>query len=92
MIGDSAKDDIVSGNRAGAITVLLDTEGKWKLGGGGSVEDGVGTATDNGISTATVLEGEMIPTFIVSSLAEVGLLLEQHYELIGTPSAVGADR
>ncbi|KAI8476002.1 MAG: HAD-like domain-containing protein [Monoraphidium minutum] len=26
MVGDSAKDDIVCGNRAGALTVLLDTE------------------------------------------------------------------
>jgi len=29
MIGDSALDDVVSGNRAGAMTVLLDTEGRW---------------------------------------------------------------
>ncbi|KAL6768498.1 hypothetical protein ACKKBF_B10965 [Auxenochlorella protothecoides x Auxenochlorella symbiontica] len=27
MVGDSAKDDVVSGNRAGAWTILLDTEG-----------------------------------------------------------------
>lgn len=25
MVGDSAKDDVVCGNRAGAVTVLLDT-------------------------------------------------------------------
>lgn len=29
MIGDSAKDDVVCGNRAGAITILLDTEGRY---------------------------------------------------------------
>ena len=28
MVGDSVKDDIVSGNRAGAVTILLDYEGK----------------------------------------------------------------
>ena len=28
MVGDSVKDDIVCGNRAGAVTVLLDYEGK----------------------------------------------------------------
>jgi HAD superfamily hydrolase (TIGR01549 family) len=30
MVGDSAKDDVVCGNRAGAITVLLDTEQRYK--------------------------------------------------------------
>ena len=30
MIGDSAKDDIVCGNRAGAATILLDTEGQYE--------------------------------------------------------------
>lgn len=29
MIGDSAKDDIVAGNRAGALTILLDTEQRY---------------------------------------------------------------
>ncbi|KAI3426065.1 hypothetical protein D9Q98_008033 [Chlorella vulgaris] len=29
MIGDSAKDDIVCGNRAGALTILLDEERRW---------------------------------------------------------------
>eukprot|EP00882_Tetradesmus_deserticola_P002314 GHRQ01002471.1.p1 GENE.GHRQ01002471.1~~GHRQ01002471.1.p1 ORF type:complete len:278 (+),score=83.36 GHRQ01002471.1:246-1079(+) len=28
MVGDSAKDDVVCGNRAGAVTVLLNTEGR----------------------------------------------------------------
>lgn len=31
MVGDSAKDDIVAGNRAGVLTILLDTEGKYDL-------------------------------------------------------------
>ncbi|WIA31511.1 hypothetical protein OEZ86_002403 [Tetradesmus obliquus] len=31
MVGDSAKDDVVCGNRAGAVTVLLDTEGRTTL-------------------------------------------------------------
>ena len=30
MVGDSAKDDIVCGNRAGAITVLLDTDQRYE--------------------------------------------------------------
>ncbi|EFN52132.1 hypothetical protein CHLNCDRAFT_27049, partial [Chlorella variabilis] len=29
MVGDSAKDDIVCGNRAGAVTILLDEERRW---------------------------------------------------------------
>lgn len=29
MVGDSAKDDVVCGNRAGAVTILLDTEGRY---------------------------------------------------------------
>jgi HAD superfamily hydrolase (TIGR01549 family) len=30
MVGDSAPDDVVCGNRAGALTVLLDTEGRYE--------------------------------------------------------------
>ena len=30
MIGDSAKDDVVSANRAGAAAILIDTEGHWR--------------------------------------------------------------
>jgi HAD superfamily hydrolase (TIGR01549 family) len=29
MIGDSAKDDVVAGNRAGAVSVLIDVEGRY---------------------------------------------------------------
>lgn len=29
MVGDSAKDDVVCGNRAGAVTILLNTEGRY---------------------------------------------------------------
>jgi HAD superfamily hydrolase (TIGR01549 family) len=97
MIGDSAKDDIVSGNRARAVTVLLDTEGKWTMGegtgagggGGDGTAAGAGVTTDNGIAVATKLEGEMIPTFIVSSLAEVAPLLERHFEFVA-PGAAAA--
>mmetsp|Transcript_44157 Transcript_44157/g.140539 ORF Transcript_44157/g.140539 Transcript_44157/m.140539 type:complete len:211 (-) Transcript_44157:309-941(-) len=32
MVGDSPKDDIVSGNRAGSATILLDTEDIWSEG------------------------------------------------------------
>lgn len=31
MVGDSAKDDIVSGNAAGALTILIDVERKYDL-------------------------------------------------------------
>lgn len=31
MVGDSAKDDIVSGNAAGAVTILIDVERKYDL-------------------------------------------------------------
>ena len=30
MIGDSAKDDVVCGNRAGSVTMLLDSQGVWQ--------------------------------------------------------------
>eukprot|EP00884_Botryococcus_braunii_P019781 jgi/Botrbrau1/6487/Bobra.0034s0060.1 len=33
MVGDSAKDDIVAGNRAGALTILLDSVGRYGTGG-----------------------------------------------------------
>lgn len=33
MIGDSAKDDVVCGRRAGAVTILLDSEGRFTPGG-----------------------------------------------------------
>jgi HAD superfamily hydrolase (TIGR01549 family) len=62
MIGDSAKDDIVSGNRAGAVTVLLDTGGKWR--------DGTdsGGVTDNGVRSAGgVLEAEAYTRPLFSS-------------------------
>ena len=90
MIGDSAKDDIVSGNRAGAVTVLLDTEGKWTIEEEEEEEDGkgergeVGAAagtTDNGIAVANKLVGEMVPTFKVASLDEVAPLLRRHFQL-----------
>ena len=92
MIGDSAKDDIVSGNRAGAVTVLLDTEGKWTMDGDDGVSAGKRDAdatTDNGIAVTARLEGEMVPTFIVSSLDEVAPLLEQHFKL-APPGVVDA--
>ncbi|KAK9842251.1 hypothetical protein WJX81_002791 [Elliptochloris bilobata] len=33
MVGDSAKDDVVSANRAGALSILLDAEGRYRPGG-----------------------------------------------------------
>ncbi|GBF95282.1 hypothetical protein Rsub_08313 [Raphidocelis subcapitata] len=37
MVGDSPKDDIVCGNRAGALTVLLDVDGRHSAGGAGEL-------------------------------------------------------
>lgn len=33
MVGDSAKDDIVAGNRAGSLTILVDLLGRYGPGG-----------------------------------------------------------
>ncbi|GFR40695.1 hypothetical protein Agub_g1286 [Astrephomene gubernaculifera] len=72
MVGDSAKDDVVSGNRAGAITVLLDNTGR----GGPPLPEGAGEGG---------LRGEMRPTHVVSSLFELQQLLEECYELLPPP-------
>lgn len=37
MVGDSAKDDVVCGNRAGAVTVLLDSEGRYSTAEGAAL-------------------------------------------------------
>ncbi|CAL54658.1 HAD hydrolase, subfamily IA [Ostreococcus tauri] len=62
MVGDSAKDDVVSGNRAGAITVLLDSgrTKKW------SEEFGVDKLAE-----------EMTPHFICANMSELQTLLTQ---------------
>lgn len=90
MIGDSAKDDVVSGNRAGCVTVLLDTEGKWRIGSEDGVEDGESgedATEDNGLRVTNVLTGEMVPHFIVNSLDEVAPTLQAHFDL-GAPTNV----
>lgn len=79
-IGDSAKDDVAMGNRAGCITVLLDyqqqdhgREVRWR-------------------ALGQTLEGEMRPHHIVGSLTEVVELLESSYtvECASSPRAVAA--
>lgn len=40
MVGDSAKDDVVCGNRAGAVTVLLDSEGRYSTPAGAATLEG----------------------------------------------------
>ena len=91
MIGDSAKDDVVSGNRAGCVTVLLDTEGKWRIGSEDGMEDGESgeddATEDNGLRVTNVLTGEMVPHFIVNSLDEVAPTLQAHFDL-GAPTNV----
>ena len=86
MIGDSAKDDVVSGNRAGCVTVLRDAEGRWRTEEGSqSREEETSSSSevvrDNGVAVDDVLRGEMVPTFVVRSLAEVAPLLEKHFAL-----------
>jgi FMN phosphatase YigB (HAD superfamily) len=83
MIGDSAKDDVVSGNRAGCVTVLLDAEGRWRMEGSREEETSSSSEVvrDNGVAVDDVLRGEMVPTFVVRSLAEVAPLLEKHFAL-----------
>lgn len=67
MVGDSAKDDVVSGNRAGAVTVLLDSgrTRKW------TEEFGVQNVPD-----------EMVPHFVCSNMGELKVLLTEsgHFE------------
>ena len=96
MIGDSAKDDVASGNRAGCATILLDQEGKWRLEGEAekereSASANASLADDNGTAVDNVLRGEMVPTFVVSSLAEVAPLLERHFEFAARDEAGGGE-
>ena len=67
MVGDSAKDDVVSGNRAGALTVLLDSgrTGKW------AEEFGVEDVPE-----------EMVPHFVCADMHEFRALLTEsgHFE------------
>lgn len=92
MIGDSAKDDVVSGNRAGCVTVLLDTEGKWRIGGeegdGGTDGTEEGDTEDNGLTVTNALTGEMVPHFIVNSLDEVAPTLRAHFDLAAPDNKV----
>ena len=83
MVGDSAKDDIVAGNRAGCVTILLDTEGKWRCEERSGEDEG---RNASGAEDApNVLRGETVPTHIVRCLSEIRPLLERHYEIVGTP-------
>lgn len=59
MVGDSAKDDVVAGNRAGMDTILIDTLHNY---------------TDR-----SALEGELKPSHVVTSLAEIPKLLQTCY-------------
>ena len=91
MVGDSAKDDVVAGNRAGCVTILLDTQGKWRVegkkssageprGDDGAVGDDKKKEKETGDD---VLRGEMVPTHVVRCLSEIAPLLERHYEIVG---------
>eukprot|EP01026_Neomeris_dumetosa_P073465 TRINITY_DN755_c0_g1_i3.p2 TRINITY_DN755_c0_g1~~TRINITY_DN755_c0_g1_i3.p2 ORF type:complete len:140 (+),score=8.86 TRINITY_DN755_c0_g1_i3:333-752(+) len=59
IIGDSAKDDIVCGNRAGALTILLDSSKQ---------------------HTEANLEGELKPTFKVSSLEQIQEIFTREFQ------------
>jgi len=67
MVGDSAKDDVVSGNKAGAITVLLDS-GRTKA---WAAEFGVNKLPD-----------EMVPHFVCENMHDFVMLLrsEIHFD------------
>ena len=67
MVGDSAKDDVVSGNRAGAVTVLLDSGRTEKWVEEFGVED---------------VPEEMVPHFVVADMHELRALLTEsgHFE------------
>ncbi|PNW85570.1 hypothetical protein CHLRE_03g193000v5 [Chlamydomonas reinhardtii] len=69
MVGDSIKDDIVSGNRAGSLTVYLDNGGA----GGPPAH------------TPDSFSGEQRPTHVVSSLADLQALIERDYALVAPP-------
>jgi len=49
MVGDSAKDDVVCGNRAGAVTVLLDSEGRYSTPEGAAVLEVRGADLGQGV-------------------------------------------
>jgi phosphoglycolate phosphatase-like HAD superfamily hydrolase len=67
MVGDSAADDVVIGNRAGALTALL------------HYPDAKG-----GALAVAEMTGEQKPTHIVSSLAELRVLLENNFTFSST--------
>ncbi|KAL0022069.1 hypothetical protein WJX79_001121 [Trebouxia sp. C0005] len=69
MVGDSAKDDVVAGNRAGMDTILIDMLHNY---------------TDR-----SALEGELKPSHIVTSLAEIPKLLQTYY-CLERPAQVSA--
>ncbi len=82
MVGDSVKDDIVCGNRAGAITVLLDIHRNY------SREDG--TASDSsGKESAAAAGATAIATAVVEGdgrvvpLVQVAAERAQHEALVG---------
>ena len=93
MIGDSAKDDVVAGNRAGCVTILLDQTGKWKREEDlSSVHEENDDKTsfprieDNGVALKpedAILRGEMVPTHIVRCLSEIREILEERFNLSG---------
>ncbi|KAG2433471.1 hypothetical protein HYH02_012589 [Chlamydomonas schloesseri] len=69
MVGDSIKDDIVSGNRAGSLTCYLDN------GGGGGPP----------AHTPDSFSGEQRPTHVVSSLSDLQELIAREYTLVAPP-------
>lgn len=70
MIGDSAKDDVASGRRAGAFTILLDSYGRYAGGAGGEeLRDLAGTEAE--------------PHHVAADMAEVRRILLEEFELPG---------
>ncbi|GLI69755.1 hypothetical protein VaNZ11_014435, partial [Volvox africanus] len=75
MVGDSVRDDVVSGNRAGAITVLLDCS-----------SEGPSSALR---SSPESFKGDQRPHHVVGSLTELQELLENCYTLLPPPPPPG---
>ena len=74
MIGDSPKDDIVCGNRAGALTILFDSTRRY-----------TGPETINS-NTHPELTGEKAPDYVVTSLRDVADILKREVYLLPPPN------
>lgn len=88
------------GNRAGSITILLDTEGRYGQGPGpdrcrqdsssGQGGEASSPAEPPPPCLAHALAGEALPHWRVTSLSQLREVLGQEYELVGGAGVNGA--